>query len=168
MTVATIIYILFLVAGLALLAFMLGADLLQMEKLDFDNQRFYDWLTSSDEYLTVKRILALVVFIASVTTMAIDSPYVVAALAVALGALTFALTKRIHLKPVLHNPRSLRLMGVVLAFMLIVITVVALTTGFYYAGVAAVFFATFSYAFSLAFNWLMSPIEKRLGNSHNA
>ncbi len=167
MTVATIIFILFLAAGLALLVFMLCADLVQVHSLDYDNQRFYDWLTSTDEYLTVKRILALVVFIASVTTMAIDSPFVVAALAVGLSALDFALGKKTHVKTVLHTPRAQRLMAITLAFMLIVITVVALTMGFYYAGVTAVFFATFSYAFTLAFNWLLIPVEKSMGKDHS-
>ena len=165
MTAATIIYILFLGAGLALLVFMLCTDMLQMHNLDYDNQRFYDWLTNNDEYLTVKRILALVIFIASVTTMAIDSPFVVAALALGLAALAVALGKKTPVKPVLQNPRTKRLMSIVLAFMLIVIMVVTFTAGLYYAGVTAVFFATFSYAFTLAFNWLLGPVEKRLGNN---
>lgn len=165
MAVATIIYILFLAAGLSLLVFMLCTDMLQMQHFDYDNQRFYDWLTSSDEYLTVKRILALVIFIASVTTMAIDSPFVVAALTLGLGALAFALGKKTPVKPVWLNLRMRRLMGTVLAFMLVVIMVVSFTTGLYYSGVTAVFFATFSYAFTLAFNWLLNPVEKRLGNN---
>ena len=52
-----------------------------------------------------------------------------------------------------------------LAFMLAVIVGVALTTGLYYDGVAAVFFSTFSYAFTLAFNWLMIPVENRMGGN---
>lgn len=165
MTLATIISILFLAAGLFLLVFMLRTDVLKIQELNYDNGQFYDWITTTDEYLTVRRILALVIFIASVTTMAIDSHFVVAALAIGVVALGVSVVKSDACNPFLPSKRAWRLFAVMLAFMLAVIVGVALTTGLYYAGVAAVFFSTFSYAFTLAFNWLMIPVENRMGGN---
>lgn len=162
MTFATIISIIFLAAGLFLLVFVLRADVLKIQELNYDNGQYYEWLTTTDEYLTVRRILTLVIFIASVTTMAIDSYFVVAALAMGVVALGVSMVREGACKPFLPNARAWRLYAVMLVAMLAVIAVVALTKEFYYAGVAAVFFSTFSYAFTLAFNWLMAPFEKRM------
>lgn len=165
MTLATIISILFLAAGLFLLVFVLRADVLKIQELNYDNAQYYEWLTTTDEYLTVRRILTLVIFIASVTTMAIDSHYVVAALAIGVVALGVSVVKSGTFRPFLPSARAWRLYAVMLAVMFAVMVVVALAKGFYYAGVTAVFFSTFSYAFPLVFNWLMAPLEKRMNKA---
>ena len=160
MTVGNIISILFILASLSLLVCMTRCDVAQIRSLNYDSRRYYEWITETDEYLTVKRILSLVVFIASVTTMAMDSEWVVAILAACVIAMTVRLAMR-RIEPSLSGDRrATTLLITVVAFVIVVTAVVALTTGLYYAGVAAIFLATFSYVVTLAFNECLSLLRR--------
>ncbi len=159
MMLETIVDLVFLVVAGVDLALLLRRDVQVLQQHDYLNSRYYQWIQSSDEYLTVKRVIALVVFIASVTTMAVNSPYVVAALALVLLLQAISQFKEKKQEKPLFNKRLKRLYFTQLALMLFVAAIVYLTNGLYYAGVTMVFFLAFSYAFTIAVNWLMKPVE---------
>ncbi len=160
---ATIVYIIFLLVAIFDLCIMFGWDMLAMQRCHNDSGEYYKWLNDSEEYMTVKRVLALVVFIASVTTMAINSPYVVAILAAILLMQAISLLKSGQLMSQEFGRRAQRLYCFELVLMLATMFVVYIfspNNPAYYAGVGGVFFVAFSYAGTLVCNWLMQQLEK--------
>ena len=92
--------------------------------------------------------------------MAMDSEWVVAILAACVIAMTVRLAMR-RIEPSLSGDRrAMTLLITVVAFSIVVTAVVALTTDLYYAGVAAIFLATFSYVVTLAFNECLSLLRR--------
>ena len=59
MMLSNIINWCFLVAAVALLAVLVRWDLQILQQNSYFNSRYWRWLTSSEEHLTVKRISAL-------------------------------------------------------------------------------------------------------------
>ncbi len=169
---ATISYIFFFVVTVVDLLLMLKVDMLMLQQNSYYNSRYYNWITGSDEYLSVRRLIALVVLIGSFTTMAMASPYVVVILALVLLAQAISLARKKYKKPLVFTRRVKRLYFTELAIMLVVMAALYVTwlgtTGLYYACLAGVFFITFSYAVTLAVNWLMQPVERRINRRYVA
>ena len=124
----------------------------KMEDCGFSNNKFYQWVTDHDEYLTVKRIIALVVLIGSFTTMAL-SEYVVAILAFALLALDLNLIKNRLSQQLSRQGR--RAYALACGFMLVLIGLTGMFATLYYAGIIAIMAATFSYVVTWCTNFLL-------------
>lgn len=149
----------FLAAGVTCLVLMLRHDLAKMEDLGFDSHQFYQWITDDEEYLTVKRIIALVVLVGSVTTMAL-SHYVVAILAATL----LALDTRLWLKrpPLRLSARGKALLAATGGLTLALVALAGTLATLRHAGIAAVMAATFSYALTWCVNLILpSHIKKK-------
>ncbi len=161
----TLIYTVLIFAATLDLAMMLRIDMQMLQQSRYSNSRYYDLISESDEYLTVKRIVLLVVLIASITTMAVSSPYVMGVLGVVLLLQAASLARKRHKSPLVFTRRVARLYYTELALMLaIAATLGTVSGGPYAAAVSMVIFVTFSYAFTLAANWLMQPIERHINN----
>lgn len=162
-TFELIAVILLLVSALGAGLLMLRRDALMLQQAELHPVRFYGLVTEREEYLTVHRIVLLVVLIASVTTMAMSSPYVVALLALFLVGLDVA---ALRAKPADDVPAALsaparRVMWVTAVLLVLVAGLTVITSGLYGGAVAALAFATFSYAPSLAVGWLMQLPSKK-------
>lgn len=159
MVLELVIDLIFLGVALVDLATTLLWDMQALQRCDFMNSRFYEWIQRSEEYLTTKRVIALVIFIASVTTMAVNSPFVVAFLAFVLLLHAISQLKSCRAVRPQFTVRMKWRYFIELALMLCVAVAVYLSQDLYYTGVAIVFFLTFSYAFTLVVNWIVTVIE---------
>ena len=166
----TISYVFFLAVTVTDLLLMLKCDMHMLQLGSYYNSRYCNWIAGSDEYLSVKRLIALVVLIGSFTTMALISPYVVVLLAVILLGQAVSLARKKNKKPLVFTRRVKRLYFTEVALMLVAMAVVYSTkldvTGLYYASVTGVLFITFSYVFTMAVNWLMQPVERRINQRY--
>ena len=154
-TLELIADVLLLLTALTALLLMLRRDARGLQQAEFETRRFYGIITEREEYMTVPRIALLVVLIASATTMAIASPYVVLILALVLAAVDVA---ALRAKPDDDAPQltahSKHVMWATLALVLVAAAVAAIGSGLYYGAVTALALATFSYAPTVAVNWL--------------
>lgn len=166
MDLNTAIYLVFALAAAADLAVMLLHDMAQLQQCGCKASDYYDQITGNDEYLTVKRIIALVVLIGSVTSMALESPYVVALLTLVLLAQAVALWRNRPGRGQALSTAVRRLYWAELALMVVVMIAVVATNGslapgLYNAGVCGMAFVTFSYAVTCAAAWLMGLTSKK-------
>lgn len=169
MTIELIANVILLVSAVAALAVMLKWDMQMLQQNSYRNERYTAWLKESDDYYSTKRVLDAAVLVISLTTMALQSFYVVGVLAVVLIAQAAVLLRRKYKKPLVFTKRVRRLYFTELALMLAVAACAAtagadaldctrIATG------ALLAMLTFSWACTLAANWLMKPVEKRISN----
>ena len=78
MEISLIVNIAFLVAIALVLSMMLRWDLQMLQQHSFSTADYYDWLRSTDETCSTKRIVMLAVLIGSTTTYAKESWLVMA------------------------------------------------------------------------------------------
>lgn len=152
--------IMLLVASALALVLMLMRDVCSMRQCGFSTASFYKYVTDTEEYLSVWRIMLLVIFVASLTVMALSSAYVVVALALAVAATDVAAWRKRQTLPS-RDSHAVRLLAAATVLLLILAAVAAIRSGLYYGAVAALGMATFSYAATLTVNWLMQPFERK-------
>lgn len=153
------------IAFLAVLVFalcvMLRTDMAQLAKQNWSTTDFYDWVRSSDEPCTTKRIIMLTVFIASTTSYAQESWMVVVILAIATLAVSLCQLK--HRRKALTQTHKRLEICYFLSLLIAAFTtaIVAATSESTELAVqnsvySVLFFTTFSYADSLLANYVAS------------
>ena len=160
-----IIDILFVIAAVALLLTEVKWDMQMMQQNSYRNERFIKWLKGSSEYAGVSRLADLAMLVLALSTFMQSWPVkLILAIAMAVKC-TIALRKK-YKKPLVFTKRVLRLYLTECTVLLAVAALAAVMRQLTFeAGLVALFFATFSYAFSLAFNWLLKPVERAINNS---
>lgn len=98
-----------LVAALFGLCAMVRWDLQMMQQNGYSNSRYFTWLRQSGEPTSLKRILVLAVLIGSLTSMALGSWMVMAALAGVLIIFGFVMFFRRQDRPLVLSGRAVRL-----------------------------------------------------------
>ena len=164
-TLILIIDILFVIAAVALLLTEVKWDMQMMQQNSYRNERFIKWLKGSSEYAGVSRLADLAMLVLALSTFMQSWPVkLILAIAMAVKC-TIALRKK-YKKPLVFTKRVLRLYLTECTVLLAVAALAAVMRQLTFeAGLVALFFATFSYAFSLAFNWLLKPVERAINNS---
>ena len=164
-TLIMIIDILFVIAAVALLLTEVKWDMQMMQQNSYRNERFIKWLKGSSEYAGVSRLADLAMLVLALSTFMQSWPVkLILAIAMAVKC-TIALRKK-YKKPLVFTKRVLRLYLTECTVLLAVAALAAVMRQLTFeAGLVALFFATFSYAFSLAFNWLLKPVERAINNS---
>lgn len=170
MEISLIVNIAFLVAIALVLSMMLRWDLQMLQQHSFSTADYYDWLRSTDETCSTKRIVMLAVLIGSTTTYAKESWLVMALLAtVTLALATFLLKQQRtqQRKQPLHFSKRMAINSfTTLLIACIFTTIVAIMSEtpelkMLNSVYSVLFFATFSYVFSLIANWLVSLFTKK-------
>lgn len=166
MEISLIVNIAFLVAIALVLSMMLRWDLQMLQKHSFSTADYYDWLRSTDETCSTKRIVMLAVLIGSTTTYAKESWLVMALLATVTLALATFLLKQQRKQPVHFSKRMAINSFTTLLIASIFTTIVAIMSEtpelkMLNSVYSVLFFATFSYVFSLIANWLVSLFMKK-------
>ena len=170
MEISLIVNIAFLVAIALVLSMMLRWDLQMLQQHSFSTADYYDWLRSTDETCSTKRIVMLAVLIGSTTTYAKESWLVMALLAtVTLALATFLLKqqRKQQRKQPLHFSKRMAINSfTTLLIACIFTTIVAIMSEtpelkMLNSVYSVLFFATFSYVFSLIANWLVSLFTKK-------
>lgn len=166
MEISLIVNIAFLVAIALVLSMMLRWDLQMLQQHSFSTADYYDWLRSTDETCSTKRIVMLAVLIGSTTTYAKESWLVMALLATVTLALATFLLKQ-QRKQQLHFSKRMAINSfTTLLIASIFTTIVAIMSEtpelkMLNSVYSVLFFATFSYVFSLIANWLVSLFTKK-------
>lgn len=166
MEISLIVNIAFLVAIALVLSMMLRWDLQMLQQHSFSTADYYDWLRSTDETCSTKRIVMLAVLIGSTTTYAKESWLVMALLATVTLALATFLLKQ-QRKQSLHFSKRMAINSfTTLLIACIFTTIVAIMSEtpelkMLNSVYSVLFFATFSYVFSLIANWLVSLFMKK-------
>lgn len=166
MEISLIVNITFLVAIALVLSMMLRWDLQMLQQHSFSTADYYDWLRSTDETCSTKRIVMLAVLIGSTTTYAKESWLVMALLATVTLALATFLLKQ-QRKQSLHFSKRMAINSfTTLLIACIFTTIVAIMSEtpelkMLNSVYSVLFFATFSYVFSLIANWLVSLFTKK-------
>ena len=166
MEISFIVNIAFLVVIALVLSVMLRWDLQMLQHHNFSTADFYDWLRSSDETCSTKRIIMLAVLIGSTTTYAKESWLVMALLATVVLALATFMLKQQRKQPLKYSNRLAITGFTTLIIASIFTTIVAITSAtpelkMLNSVYSVLFFATFSYVFSLIANWLVSLLTKK-------
>lgn len=162
MEISLIVNIAFLVAIALVLSMMLRWDLQMLQQHSFSTADYYDWLRSTDETCSTKRIVMLAVLIGSTTTYAKESWLVMALLAtVTLALATFLLKQPLHFsKRMAINSFTTLLIACIFTTIVAIMSEtpeLKMLNSVY----SVLFFATFSYVFSLIANWLVSLFTKK-------
>ena len=166
MEISLIVNIAFLVAIALVLSMMLRWDLQMLQQHSFSTADYYDWLRSTDETCSTKRIVMLAVLIGSTTTYAKESWLVMALLATVTLALATFLLKQQRKQP-LHFSKHMAINSfTTLLIACIFSTFVAIMSEtpelkMLNSVYSVLFFATFSYVFSLIANWLVGLFIKK-------
>ncbi len=150
-------------------AVMLKWDMQMLQQNSYRNERYTAWLKESSDYYSVQRLLDVAVLVISLSTFAKQSFYVVGILAVALLAQAAALLRRKYKKPLVFTKRVRRLYFTEVLLVIAVMAVVAATGADALDGVRAATSVglaalAFSWAVTLAVNWLMKPVETHISN----
>lgn len=166
MEISLIVNIAFLVAIALVLSMMLRCDLQMLQQHSFSTADYYDWLRSTDETCSTKRIVMLAVLIGSTTTYAKESWLVMALLATVTLALATFLLKQQRKQPLRFSKRMAINSFTTLLIASIFTTIVAIMSEtpelkMLNSVYSVLFFATFSYVFSLIANWLVSLFTKK-------
>lgn len=166
MEISLIVNIAFLVAIALVLSMMLRWDLQMLQQHSFSTADYYDWLRSTDETCSTKRIVMLAVLIGSTTTYAKESWLVMALLATVTLALATFLLKQQRKQPLDFSKRMAINSFTTLLIACIFTTIVAIMSKtpelkMLNSVYSVLFFATFSYVFSLIANWLVSLFIKK-------
>lgn len=166
MEISLIVNIAFLVAIALVLSMMLRWDLQMLQQHSFSTADYYDWLRSTDETCSTKRIVMLAVLIGSTTTYAKESWLVMALLATVTLALATFLLKQ-QRKQSFHFSKRMAINSfTTLLIACIFTTIVAIMSEtpelkMLNSVYSVLFFATFSYVFSLIANWLVGLFTKK-------
>lgn len=166
MEISLIVNIAFLVAIALVLSMMLRWDLQMLQQHSFSTADYYDWLRSTDETCSTKRIVMLAVLIGSTTTYAKESWLVMALLATVTLALATFLLKQQRKQPLHFIKRMAINSFTTLLIACIFTTIVAIMSEtpelkMLNSVYSVLFFATFSYVFSLIANWLVGLFIKK-------
>lgn len=166
MEISLIVNIAFLVAIALVLSMMLRWDLQMLQQHSFSTADYYDWLRSTDETCSTKRIVMLAVLIGSTTTYAKESWLVMALLATVTLALATFLLKQQRKQSIHFSKRMAINSFTTLLIASIFTTIVAIMSEtpelkMLNSVYSVLFFATFSYVFSLIANWLVSLFMKK-------
>lgn len=166
MEISLIVNIAFLVAIALVLSMMLRWDLQMLQQHSFSTADFYDWLRSTDETCSTKRIVMLAVLIGSTTTYAKESWLVMALLATVTLALATFLLKQQRKQSLHFSKRMATNSFTTLLIACIFTTIVAIMSEtpelkMLNSVYSVLFFATFSYVFSLIANWLVGLFIKK-------
>ena len=166
MEISLIVNITFLVAIALVLSMMLRWDLQMLQQHSFSTADYYDWLRSTDETCSTKRIVMLAVLIGSTTTYAKESWLVMALLATVTLALATFLLKQQRKQPLHFSKRMAINSFTTLLIACIFTTIVAIMSEtpelkMLNSVYSVLFFATFSYVFSLIANWLVGLFIKK-------
>lgn len=166
MEISLIVNIAFLVAIALVLSMMLRWDLQMLQQHSFSTADYYDWLRSTDETCSTKRIVMLAVLIGSTTTYAKESWLVMALLATVTLAFATFLLKQQRKQPLHFSKRMAINSFTTLLIACIFTTIVAIMSEtpeqkMLNSVYSVLFFATFSYVFSLIANWLVSLFTKK-------
>lgn len=113
-----------LVTALLDMIVLLGGDITAHRDNGHNNSRYYAWLNKSGEFLSPKRLLLLAVFIATFTTMALESWIVVMLLAALLLVQAIVLLSSRQWKLMASDKRMGRMLAVAMILSLIVIGIV--------------------------------------------
>lgn len=166
MDISIIINIAFIAVLIIAFCAMLRWDLYMLQQKEFDTEIYYDWVRGSDETYSTKRCILMAVFLGSTTQFATTSWMVMAIFAIVILLLDIYLLRQKHSEPLKFNKR---LVFIGLIFFLIttsIATWLAVTSttleqrtrNIIYS---VLFFTCFSYAFSLASNWLVNLLMKK-------
>lgn len=166
MEISLIVNIAFLVAIALVLSMMLRWDLQMLQQHSFSTTDYYDWLRSTDETCSTKRIVMLAVLIGCTTTYAKESWLVMALLATVTLALATFLLKQQRKQPLHFSKRMAINSFTTLLIACIFTTIVAIMSEtpelkMLNSVYSVLFFATFSYVFSLIVNWLVGLFTKK-------
>jgi UDP-N-acetylmuramoyl-tripeptide--D-alanyl-D-alanine ligase len=164
-----IVNIFFIAFAIFDLVVMLRWDMQMLQQNSYRNERYGSWIKASGETASLKRILDIVVLLCAVSKFGRMSYYVMAIMAAVVLFQAISLLKKKYKKPLVFTKRVKRLYFTELVLMIVaeVVTVVVLgfEEGIKIAGYVAILFVSFSYAFTLAVNWLMKPVEEHINNN---
>lgn len=163
---ALIVGILFAVAAVALMLTEMKWDMQMMQQNSYRNERFTRWLRTNSEYAGISRLLDLAMLVLALSTF-MESWMVGAVLVVAMVVKSAVALNKKYKKPLVFTKRVWRLFLTEIVLLL----AVSLLVGIYRndafdTGLMALFFATFSYVFTMAVNWLLKPVEQAINNRY--
>jgi len=148
------------VAGFFTLAVMLKWDMLSLQLNAYSNKQMMEWLQSTDESYSTKRIVPMAALVACATPWARQSWIVVALLALIMIVLAVVMLRTKHEKSLSCNKRSIWCYIAVLV--IVAACGISLFTARFSleAGMLMMLFTAFSYVLAMGANWIASIFSK--------
>lgn len=160
-------YVVLLLAAFIELCVMLMWDMRNLQRNGHDIKRFYSWFTQDGELTTTKRLLILLVLIASFTDMARMSWIVILLLAAVLLIHTLVMLRRGMASPASLDKRSWWTYCLAIVMTLIAVTITgvlgarhSMTDGAQAAAITTVMILAVSPLLSITACWLLRPFVK--------
>ena len=164
MTLTTIINWLFLAVALMGAAVMARWDLQMLQQNSYFNSRYRRWLTTSEEHLTVKRVLLLALTLMTLVPFVAGSHYVTMLLIAVVAGLSWVMLRKKHKKPLVFTPRVWRHYLTEMVLVMAAAALVAVCDSVYMAAAVALLTATFSPLLTIAVNVMLHPVERHIAN----
>ena len=153
-----------IIASFIALAIMLRRDMVMLQQQDYSNKKFMQWLHSSDETYSSKRIVSMATLVGCATSYARESWMVVALITLAVIALDVAMVFS-------KKSRAMKLSARGIATILVVLAIVAACASSLFiakfkleAGMLLLLFTSFSYVLLLGVNWIAGLFSKKTNN----
>ena len=153
--------ILLAVAACFSLVLMLRWDLLMLQHKDYSNKEFMNWLQSTDESYSTKRIVAMAALVACATPWARESWMVVLILAIVMLSLAIVMLCTKQEKSLTPSRRATTILAIVVA--VVAVCAISLFTAHFSleTGMLLILFTAFSYVLMMGANWLVGFFNKK-------
>lgn len=162
-----VINIILAVAALVYLVLVVKRDLQMLQQNSYRNERYKKWLNMNSEYTTTPRMLCMVMGLLLMTSFAEFGWFNVVKLLIALAlcGMSVSLARKKYKHSLVFTKRVWRLFATEMALWAVIALLFSAgsLTGVAFAGVA---FAAFSYAMTMATNWVLKPVESAINKSY--
>jgi len=159
--------ILLAIIGFIALAVMLRWDMTMLQQHDYSNKQFMQWLHTTDESYSTKRIVPMATLVICASQYARNNWMVVAVLVITILILVIALIIIKPKKPFKLNSRAIVSIVVVLAVAATCSISLATSKFTLEAGMLMLLLTAFSYVPLLGVNWIANLLTRNNRNQQN-
>ena len=161
-----IAYIIFLIVTATELFFMVKWDMQMLQQNSYFNSRYIKWLRTSEEHITVKRVLTFTAMVMMLVNYVYTNVYNVSIIALVLAGQCVYAAREKHKLPLVFTARVKRMFTIEMLLILAIIAAVAVSCDLHIAIIIALLALSFSYAVTIAVNTMLRPIEKHIANRY--
>ena len=161
-----IAYIIFLIVTATELFFMVKWDMQMLQQNSYFNSRYIKWLRTSEEHITVKRVLTFTAMVMMLVNYVYTNVYNVSIIALVLAGQCVYAAREKHKLPLVFTARVKRMFTIEMLLILAIIAAVAVSCDLHIAIIIALLALSFSYAVTIAVNTMLRPVEKHIANRY--
>ena len=145
---------------------MVKWDMQMLQQNSYFNSRYIKWLRTSEEHITVKRVLTFTAMVMMLVNYVYTNVYNVSIIALVLAGQCVYAAREKHKLPLVFTARVKRMFTIEMLLILAIIAAVAVSCDLHIAIIIALLALSFSYAVTIAVNTMLRPVEKHIANRY--